>query len=160
MLPVDPRAESSIRKHLVPLVPLGVASPAEGGSHGPTRENTMATDSAFAQHVCDQLSDLGEVSCRKMFGEYALYLGDRVVALICDNQLFLKPTEAGRALLGAPAEAPPYPGAKPYFVLDEHLDDRQLLSATFSATAAALPAPRPKSGRKPKPPKAPPSPGA
>jgi DNA transformation protein and related proteins len=113
----------------------------------------MASDSAFAQHVCDQLSGVGEISCRKMFGEYAVYLDEKVVALICDNQLFLKPTEVGRALLGAPEEAPPYPGAKPYFVLDEHLDDRQLLAAAFGTTASALPAPRPKKAKQAKKPR-------
>ncbi|MCK7502621.1 MAG: TfoX/Sxy family protein [Comamonadaceae bacterium] len=35
-----------------------------------------------------------------MFGEYAIYLDGKVVALVCDNQFFVKPTDAGRALLG------------------------------------------------------------
>jgi TfoX/Sxy family transcriptional regulator of competence genes len=74
-----------------------------------------------------------------MFGEYALYMGGKVVALVCDTGLFLKPTEAGRTLLGTPIEGPPYPGAKPHSVLDEHLDYRELLAALFLATAAALP---------------------
>jgi TfoX/Sxy family transcriptional regulator of competence genes len=108
----------------------------------------MASDLAYVQHVCDQLRDAGGVSYRKMFGEYALYLGGKVVALVCDNQLFVKPTEAGRALLGAPEEAPPYPGARPHFRVDEHLDDRALLSALFLATEAALPTPKPKKPKK------------
>ena len=29
-----------------------------------------------------------------MFGEYALYVGDRVVALVADDQLFVKNTNA------------------------------------------------------------------
>jgi TfoX/Sxy family transcriptional regulator of competence genes len=104
----------------------------------------MASDLAYVQHVCDQLRDLGEVSYKKMFGEYGLYVSDRMVALVCDNQLFVKPTEAGRKLLGTPSEGAPYPGAKPHFVLDEHLDNRELLSAVFRATEAALPAAKPK----------------
>ncbi|MCQ1549744.1 MAG: hypothetical protein NOF05_13210 [Candidatus Accumulibacter phosphatis] len=47
-----------------------------------------------------------------MFGEYALYLNTKVVAFVCDNKLFLKPTDAGRAVLGAPVEAPAYPGSR------------------------------------------------
>jgi TfoX/Sxy family transcriptional regulator of competence genes len=110
----------------------------------------MATDLSYVQYVCDQVRDAGGVSCRKMFGEYALYLGGKVVALVCDNQLFVKPTDAGRELLGTPTEAAPFPGAKPYFVLDEHLDNSQLLCAVFRATEAAVPAPKPKKrkGRK------------
>ena len=104
----------------------------------------MASDLAYVQHVCDQLRDVSEVSYKKMFGEYGLYVSGRMVALVCDNQLFVKPTEAGRELLGTPSEGAPYPGAKPHFVLDEHLDNRELLSAVFRATEAALPAPKPK----------------
>ena len=94
----------------------------------------MASDLAYVHHVCDQLRDVGAV----------FYVGSKMVALVCDNQLFLKPTEAGRHLLGTPSEGAPYPGAKPHFVLDEHLDDRELLSAVFRATEAALPVPKPK----------------
>lgn len=104
----------------------------------------MASDLAYVQHVCDQLQDVGAISYRKMFGEYGLYVRGKMVALICDNQLFLKPTEVGRQLLGKPSEGRPYPGARPHFVLDEHLDNRELLSALFRATEAALPAAKPK----------------
>jgi TfoX/Sxy family transcriptional regulator of competence genes len=104
----------------------------------------MASDLSYVQYVCDQVRDAGDVSYRKMFGEYALYLGGKVVALVCDNQLFVKPTEAGRGLLGSPTEGAPFPGARPYFLLDEHLDDSQLLCAVFRATEAALPMPKPR----------------
>lgn len=104
----------------------------------------MASDVGYVQHVCDQLRGVGDVSYRKMFGEFAIYVGVKVVALVCDNQLFLKPTEAGRGLLGTPRTAAPYPGAKPHFLLDEHLDDRELLSEAFRVTEASLPAPKAK----------------
>jgi len=71
----------------------------------------MASDVDFVAHVCGQAGLGNALSYRKMFGEYALYLDGRVVALVCDNMLFVKPTDAGRALLGAVEEAPPYPGA-------------------------------------------------
>lgn len=104
----------------------------------------MASDLAYVEHVCDQLRDVGAVSYKKMFGEYGLYVGSKMVALVCDNQLFVKSTDAGRQLLATPSEEAPYPGAKPHFVLDEHLDDRELLAAVFRATEAALPVPKPK----------------
>lgn len=84
---------------------------------------------------------------RKMFGEYAIYCDDKVVALVCDDQLFVKPTEAGRALLGDPVEAPPYNGAKPYFVIDS-IDAAECLSRLIAETARELPTPKPKK-RKP-----------
>jgi DNA transformation protein len=99
----------------------------------------MGSRREIVEHVCDCLREVGEVSYKKMFGEYAVYVGPKVVALVCDNSLFLKPTEAGRSLLEHVVEAPPYPGAKPYLLLDEHLDDRELLCEVFRVTAAALP---------------------
>ena len=79
-----------------------------------------------------------------MFGEFALYVNGKVVALVCDNQLFLKPTEVGRKLIGTPVEGPPYPGARAHFIVDEYLDDAPFLSELVRETDAALPAPKPK----------------
>jgi TfoX/Sxy family transcriptional regulator of competence genes len=110
----------------------------------------MATDPSFATFVTDQASDAGDVRVRRMFGEYALYLGDKVVGLLCDDQAFLKPTEGGRALLERVVEAPPYPGAKPYLLLGEELDDPALLAALLQRTAEELPEPKPKKPKKPK----------
>lgn len=104
----------------------------------------MATKQDFVEHVQSQ-SGLGhELSFRKMFGEYALYLQGKVIALACDNQLYLKPTTQGRALLGKVSEHPPYPGAKPHLLIDEQLEDRDLLGRLFQVTADALPIPKPK----------------
>lgn len=105
----------------------------------------MATGADFIDHLMDQ-AGLPGLSARKMFGEYAVYLRERVVALACDNQLFVKPTDAGRALLPQPEEGFPYPGAKPWWRLAD-LDDRDLLRALLQATADALPLPKPKKPR-------------
>lgn len=105
----------------------------------------MASDLATVTFVVDQSGLGARLSFRRMFGEYALCLNAKVVALVCDHRLFLKPTDAGRLVLGSPSEVAPYPGAKPYFVLDEALDDPALLRRAFEATEAALPTPKPKS---------------
>ena len=104
----------------------------------------MASDLDFVQYVCEQMRDAGPISYRKMFGEYAIYCNDKVVALVCDNQCFVKPTESARALLASPTEAPPYPGAKPHFVIDDMLDDREWMTNFVRTTEAALPPPKPK----------------
>ena len=106
----------------------------------------MASDLAFVEFVADQLEDVCGASYRKMFGEYALYSKGKVVALICDNQLFVKPTEAGRSFIGDVVEAPPYPGAKPAFLIQDRLEDRAWLTELIIRTEQALP--RPKSKRK------------
>jgi len=104
----------------------------------------MASDLEFVEYVCDQIGDAGAISLRKMFGEFAIYCNGKVIALVCDNRLFVKPTAGGRALIEDLVEAPPYPGAKPYFLIADRLDDRPWLCGLMCATAAELPAPKPK----------------
>jgi TfoX/Sxy family transcriptional regulator of competence genes len=108
----------------------------------------MASDLSFVEYVRDQMQGAGAVTFRKMFGEYALYIDEKVVALVCDNQLFVKPTAAGRALLGTVTEALPYPGAKPQLLIAEELEDQQLIVELMRATAGELPAPKPKAAKK------------
>jgi TfoX/Sxy family transcriptional regulator of competence genes len=115
----------------------------------------MASDQKFVDFICEQMSGAGPLSARKMFGEFAIYRADQVVALVCDNQLFVKPTAGGKALLGEPALGAAYPGAKPHFLLDESLDDRELLAQLITITAKELPVPKaksrsPRAARKPK----------
>jgi TfoX/Sxy family transcriptional regulator of competence genes len=108
----------------------------------------MASDLDFVGFVTDQMTGAGSVTYRKMFGEYAVYCQGKVVALICDNQLFIKPTEAGRAFIGEVVEAPPYPGAKLSFLIDEQLEDADWLSRLVVLTARELPEPKPRKKRK------------
>jgi TfoX/Sxy family transcriptional regulator of competence genes len=68
-----------------------------------------------------------------------------VVALICDDQLFVKPTKVGKAYIGEAAEAPPYAGAKPsYLISEDKWDDAEWLAELIRLTAAELPLPKPK----------------
>jgi TfoX/Sxy family transcriptional regulator of competence genes len=60
----------------------------------------MASDKSFVEFIVDQIDNAGQITFKKMFGEYAVYCKDKVVALVCDNQLFVKPTEEGRAFIG------------------------------------------------------------
>jgi TfoX/Sxy family transcriptional regulator of competence genes len=102
----------------------------------------MASDPGFVEYVCDQVRDAGRIRFRKMFGEYAVYCDDKLVALVCDDQLFVKPTLGGRELIGAPVEAPPYQGAKPAFLIEDHIDDREWLTRLIEVTVGELPAPK------------------
>lgn len=104
----------------------------------------MATEQAFVEYIQAQSGLGSELSYKKMFGEYALYLRGKVVAFACDNQLFVKPTEAGRSLLGKVSEHPPYPGARPYFRIDDEMEDREMLRSLLHTTAQALPLPKAK----------------
>ena len=110
----------------------------------------MATQQGTADFLIEQMAAAGPVSARKMFGEYGIYCDGRMVALICDDQLFVKPTVAGRALLSDVREASPYPGAKPCFLIDGELwDDADWLASLIRATASEVPLPV-KKARKPR----------
>ena len=110
----------------------------------------MATSQSTMDFILDQLREVQSIRAREMFGEYALYCGDKVVALVCDDQLFVKITAPGKALLGKRyAEGIAYPGAKPSILVSaDDLEDDDRLCGLIRATAAALPSPKP---RKPKP---------
>jgi len=107
----------------------------------------MPTEASFVEYVCEQAALPRALSYRRMFGEYALYLDGKVVALACDNQLFLKPTDAARRILARVNEGFPYPGAKPHFRLDDELDQPQVLQRLLLATADALPLPKPRKAK-------------
>lgn len=108
----------------------------------------MATDASFLAYVAEQSQLESRLVHKRLFGEYALYLGGKVVAFACDNSLYIKPSEATAALTARLPQRPPYPGAKPYPVADELLDDSERLRALLLATEAAMPEPRPKAPRK------------
>jgi TfoX/Sxy family transcriptional regulator of competence genes len=104
----------------------------------------MSPDQEFVEYVVEQIENAGEMTYRQMFGGYTLYCQGKVVALICDGQLFVKPTEAGRSFIGEVVEAPAYPGAKMSFLIEEQLDDRDWISQLIRLTEQSLPAPKPK----------------
>jgi TfoX/Sxy family transcriptional regulator of competence genes len=106
----------------------------------------MSTKISTIEYIEDQLADVPGVRSRKMFGEYALYVGDKVVALVCDDQLFVKITEEGRAFVGeAYEEGCAYPGAKPSMRIDEDfIEDHVWLCELVRITEVSLPVPKPK----------------
>lgn len=107
----------------------------------------MASRPEYVQYVADQLSGAGEITYRKMFGEYGMYCDGKIFALICNDQLFVKITEAGRSLAPNLEEAPPYEGSKPYFLVED-IDNREFLTKFVAETCRELPMPKPKKAKK------------
>lgn len=107
----------------------------------------MASNADFVQYIVDQCGGAGEVTVRKMFGDYGIYCYGKIFGLISDNGFYVKPTDAGRALLRTEELRPPYDGAKPYFYIED-IDDRDYLSALVKATCDALPEPKSKAKKK------------
>jgi TfoX/Sxy family transcriptional regulator of competence genes len=110
----------------------------------------MASDLSFVEYVVEQMAEDCAITFKRMFGEFGLYSDGKIFGSVCDNRLFIKPTEAGRAFIGTPVEASPYPGAKPNFLIEEQIEDSEWLSELVRVTARELPAPKPKKPRKAK----------
>jgi DNA transformation protein len=109
----------------------------------------MATDRKTVDYIVDQMTDAGAISAKPMFGEYGVYCDGKMVAIIGDDQLFIKATAAGRALAPDAELVPPYPGAKPSLLIEaDRWDDRDWLTNLVRATAAELPAPKPRAAKK------------
>jgi len=98
----------------------------------------MGSDIGFVEFVVDQLDPDCAVTYRKMFGEFGLYSHRVFFGLICDDRLFIKPTEAGRTFIGDVAEAPAYPGARPSFLIEDRVEDGPWLSQLVRITAREL----------------------
>ncbi|MCP0914319.1 MULTISPECIES: TfoX/Sxy family protein [Legionella] len=99
----------------------------------------------------EQIAKAGTVYAKKMFGEYAVYCDGKVVALVCDEQLFVKPTAAGKAFVQNCTEGFPYPGAKAYLLISgEMWEDSEWLTELIKITASELPLPKKKNPRRTK----------
>ena len=98
----------------------------------------MASNSDFVQYIADQCSGAGEITTRKMFGDYGIYCNGIIFGLICDDHFYVKPTESGRQQLRTLELRKPYDGAKEYFYIAD-VDDHDYLSELVRATCKELP---------------------
>lgn len=104
----------------------------------------MASDEELVQYLAEQMQTAGDIRYKKMFREYAIYCNGKVVALVCGNQLFVKPTQGGRLFIRDVKEAPAYPRAKPSFLIEGQYEDSEWISELIKMTFKELPKPKPK----------------
>ena len=109
----------------------------------------MASDKEFLEFIVDQIENAGQITFKMMFGEYGIWSDGKLFALVCDNKLFIKSTKSGRVFIGDVVEASPYPGAKPSFLIEDQIEDREWFSNLIRITVNELPEPKPKR-KKPK----------
>lgn len=105
----------------------------------------MSSKQSTIDFLVKQMSRSGEIRAKKMFGEYGIYCDEKIVALVCDDNLYVKPTLKGEMFLGVVEEGMPYPGAKPYFLISpERWNNGEWLSCLIKITADQLPMPKPR----------------
>lgn len=78
----------------------------------------MATSVDFINYVCDSLNGIGNVTYKKMFGEYMVYLNDKPVVIVCDNTAFVKKLDCIKEDMKSASVGFPYKGAKEHYILD------------------------------------------
>jgi TfoX/Sxy family transcriptional regulator of competence genes len=109
----------------------------------------MGSRQSTIDFVLEQMQGAGELSAKKMFGEFTIYCDGKVVGLLCDDQLFVKPTKGGRKFIGGPVEGFAYPGAKPSFLIEgDRWEDQVWLSELIKITASEVPPPKKRRARK------------
>jgi TfoX/Sxy family transcriptional regulator of competence genes len=102
----------------------------------------MSSNQKTVDFIIGQMMSAGDVTFKKMFGEYGIFCGGKMVASVCDDKLFVKPTVGGRAYIGDVVEASPYPGAKPSFLISaQKVEDFEWLSGLIKITTEELPMP-------------------
>ena len=97
----------------------------------------MACNEDFVQFIVDQCSGAGEIAVKKMMGDYCIYCDGVLFGLICDNNLYIKQTDAGETVLDEVVLRPPYPGARDHFYIS-NVEDRDYLEEIIRATLPEL----------------------
>ena len=102
----------------------------------------MATSIEFIEYVCEQVSGIGIVRYRKMFGEYMVYLNEKPILLVCDNTVYVKKFPELADLLREADCGSPYDGAKEHFVLD--MENSNLADRVIAILEQVTPLPKKK----------------
>lgn len=110
----------------------------------------MSSKPEFVEYVAEQCRGAGEITYKKMFGEYGLYCNGKIFALVCDDEFFVKITDEVKAQYPELPEKPPYDGAKNYFLIED-VDNAEFITELVTATYNALPEPKPKTPKAKKP---------
>ena len=96
----------------------------------------MASTKAFRDFILEQLSEVPDVTCRPMMGEFLLYSNGVLFGGIYDDRLLIKSTPA-TARFNLPTTLP-YPGAKTYMYLIEDVDNPAFLAEIINMTVEGL----------------------
>ena len=98
--------------------------------------NFMATTKEFKEYALEQLSTLGDITCRPMMGEYLLYYEKILFGGLYDNRVLIKKVEENKKY--NLEEVIPYKGAKPMYFLSD-LDIQEKLQEIIINTSKHLP---------------------
>lgn len=103
----------------------------------------MPTTKEKAQEILAQVQTVTNARIRPMMGEYLLYVDEKLVGQINENELFIKVTPFGESFAGDLKKQSPYPGAKPAFLVPANkISDQLWLREFIAGTMEQLPNPK------------------
>ena len=95
----------------------------------------MSSTKAYKDFILEQLSEIPNVTCRPMMGEFLLYSDGILFGGIYDDRLLVKIVPE-TTKYQMPEELP-YDGAKPMYLVED-LDNKPLLTEILLATLTGL----------------------
>lgn len=98
----------------------------------------MASSKEYLEFILEQLSDLKDISCRAMMGEYIIYYKGKIVGGIYDDRFLVKPVKSAIKIMPNATMETPYEGAKQMLLIDE-VDNKDFLTKLFNAMYKELP---------------------
>ena len=103
----------------------------------------MASRKEYLDFILEQLSELDDISCREMMGEYIIYYRGKVIGGIYDDRFLVKPTKSAAAMMPDADLELPYEGAKQMILVDD-IENKEFLRDLLEAMYGELPAPKKK----------------
>lgn len=100
----------------------------------------MATTNEYIEYVCEQISGIGDIIYKKMFGEFMVYVNDKPVIIVCDNTVFVKKLDCIEDMMKNAETGCPYKGAKEHYVLD--IDNADFCKSVVSELEKVTPVPK------------------
>lgn len=103
----------------------------------------MASSKEYLEFILEQLSELEDITCRAMMGEYIIYYKGKIVGGIYDDRFLVKSTKTAKELMPDANMELPYEGAKEMILVD-NVDNKDFLKKLLSAMYDELPFPKKK----------------
>lgn len=102
----------------------------------------MATTLDYIEYVCEQIEGIGEIRYKKMFGEYTVYVNDKPVITVCDNNVFVKKLDCIEKMMKEAETGYPYKGAKEHYILD--IDNKEFCKKVVTEIEKVTTVPKPR----------------
>ncbi|KLU65809.1 hypothetical protein DEAC_c24390 [Desulfosporosinus acididurans] len=106
----------------------------------------MATSLDYIVYVCEQISNVGSIRYKKMFGEYMVYVNEKPLLLVCDNTVFVKMLDPISEKMKDAEKGFPYDGSKEHYILD--IDNSEFSKEIITILEPLISLPKPKKKKK------------